>query len=285
MDALLLQPLLQVDPGGCEAMLQCCGAPQEYALLHALGVAHGIPSWVDHMRGMVLRDPARPVPAAAFDVTAPPVAGVGPATIAQAEDMVLEGGPAEAAPLLRQVPGNDGADVRTRRDDENGEPSGKAAVSDADPQVSCRGVVERIRQEEFGFGVELGPDGQRLVGKQNARLGRALHRLSLDLYSRDTHFVLELVQNADDNAYAAAAVPTLSFVIDDGGIVCLNNEEGFTEQNVRALCDVGHSTKAETSGYCHVLDHSLWHGMGSAPGGRHGWATMGFGGGNVGGQF
>ena len=36
---------------------------------------------------------------------------------------------------------------------------------------------------------------------QNARIGRALQRLSAELYSRDTHFVLELVQNADDNAY------------------------------------------------------------------------------------
>ena len=32
-------------------------------------------------------------------------------------------------------------------------------------------------------------------------MGRALQRLSAELYSRDTHFVLELVQNADDNAY------------------------------------------------------------------------------------
>lgn len=32
-------------------------------------------------------------------------------------------------------------------------------------------------------------------------MGRALQRLSAELYSRDTHFVLELVQNADDNKY------------------------------------------------------------------------------------
>ena len=32
--------------------------------------------------------------------------------------------------------------------------------------------------------------------EQNARLGRALVRLSRDLYSKDLHFVLELIQNA-----------------------------------------------------------------------------------------
>ncbi len=36
-------------------------------------------------------------------------------------------------------------------------------------------------------------------------MGRALQRLSAELYSRDTHFVLELVQNSDDNAYAPGA--------------------------------------------------------------------------------
>ena len=36
---------------------------------------------------------------------------------------------------------------------------------------------------------------------QREREGRSLHRLSTELYSKDTHFVLELVQNADDNTY------------------------------------------------------------------------------------
>jgi hypothetical protein len=36
--------------------------------------------------------------------------------------------------------------------------------------------------------------GGRLCALQNARMGRALQRLSAELYDRDTHFVLELVQ-------------------------------------------------------------------------------------------
>lgn len=37
-----------------------------------------------------------------------------------------------------------------------------------------------------------------------------------ELYSADAHFVLELVQNADDNAYAAGVTPGLEFeVLDD----------------------------------------------------------------------
>jgi len=69
--------------------------------------------------------------------------------------------------------------------------------------VSCarREFVESLRREEFGVNVALSDDGQRLMTKQTERLGRSLERLSKDLYSKDTHFVLELVQNADDNSY------------------------------------------------------------------------------------
>ena len=65
----------------------------------------------------------------------------------------------------------------------------------------CRLLVEQIRSDEFGIGVALGEDGERLMRKQQERLGRSLDRLSRDLYNKDTHFVLELIQNADDNSY------------------------------------------------------------------------------------
>jgi HSP90 family molecular chaperone len=71
--------------------------------------------------------------------------------------------------------------------------------------------------------------------------------------------VLELIQNADDNDYrprllsgrdARGEVPSLKFIINGGTIVVLNNEVGFSEKNVRAICDVGKSTKgAHRSGY------------------------------------
>ena len=77
----------------------------------------------------------------------------------------------------------------------------------ADVGAGCsaqHAVVEEIRREEFGVLVQLSVAGERLMEKQRERLGRSLRRLAADLYSRDTHFVLELVQNADDNAYPDA---------------------------------------------------------------------------------
>jgi len=69
--------------------------------------------------------------------------------------------------------------------------------------------VDRLRTEEFGVNVELSEDGRRLMQKQQERLGRSLERLSSDLYSKDTHFVLELIQNADDNSYDTTSVYVL----------------------------------------------------------------------------
>ncbi|GFP80685.1 hypothetical protein PHJA_000211800 [Phtheirospermum japonicum] len=89
-----------------------------------------------------------------------------------------------------------------------------------------------------------------MLEKQHARLGRALHCLSQELYSQDSHFILELVQNADDNSYPENVEPTLSFILQEEGIIVLNNEEGFSANNVRALCDVGNSTKrGQSAGY------------------------------------
>lgn len=44
--------------------------------------------------------------------------------------------------------------------------------------------------------------------------------------------------------------PTLTFILKDWGITVLNNERGFSAQNIRALCDVGNSTKkGSNAGY------------------------------------
>ncbi|KAK0061751.1 protein NO VEIN isoform X6, partial [Biomphalaria pfeifferi] len=114
----------------------------------------------------------------------------------------------------------------------------------------CRLIVDDIRREEFGVGIKLDEAGQNLMQKQQERQGRSLQRLSKDLYSKETHFVLELIQNADDNSYNDDVSPSIKFVIDHAGVKVLNNELGFKEKNIRAICDVGKSTKSKhTSGY------------------------------------
>ena len=124
-------------------------------------------------------------------------------------------------------------------------------------ETQCRAIIESIRREEFGIGIELDEKQQEIAKRQRMREGRGLKRLSLELYSKDTHFVLELVQNADDNNYhphllsgVATEVPALKFIVTATSVTILNNELGFSESNIRAICDVGQSTKgAHRSGY------------------------------------
>jgi len=59
----------------------------------------------------------------------------------------------------------------------------------------------------------------------------------------------KIQQNADDNAYAPGVAPALEFVLHADRIEVLNNERGFTEAHLRALCDVGRSTKAAATGF------------------------------------
>lgn len=77
-----------------------------------------------------------------------------------------------------------------------------------------------------------------------------LLRLSQDLNTKPTHFVYELIQNADDNKYGQSEeAPFLHFVVTPQCITIESNEDGFSYENVEALCSVGKSTKKGRSGY------------------------------------
>lgn len=91
--------------------------------------------------------------------------------------------------------------------------------------------------------------------KTSARLSLiradSISRLSHDLYQTATHFLLELIQNADDNTYTAKD-PTLSITYTPGKVRIDCNETGFTRKNVEAICRICQSTKSgrsKTSGY------------------------------------
>ncbi|XP_030507403.2 protein NO VEIN [Cannabis sativa] len=130
------------------------------------------------------------------------------------------------------------------------EVSGSLQISELNEHEDAALVIESIRKDEFGLDSSLSNADNGMLKKQHARLGRALHCLSQELYSQDSHFLLELVQNADDNIYPENVEPTLTFILQDSGIIVLNNERGFSAQNIRALCDVGSSTKkGSNAGY------------------------------------
>jgi|GEM_PF-895650 len=89
-------------------------------------------------------------------------------------------------------------------------------------------------------------------------LNNSIQALATDLYSKETHFIFELIQNAEDNTYKKTE-PSLSLRLAKadptnsqnavGALIIQNNEIGFFRDNVDAICAVGKTTKSKIKGY------------------------------------
>lgn len=107
-------------------------------------------------------------------------------------------------------------------------------------------IIQSIRAEYTG-----------LRGGAQSSLANSAKILADDLYAKDTHFLFELIQNAEDNEYAPEVSPNLRFSLETREIegvqervlIVHNNETGFIEQHVRAICRIGDSTKQKVEGY------------------------------------
>ncbi|GBG82389.1 hypothetical protein CBR_g34765 [Chara braunii] len=132
--------------------------------------------------------------------------------------------------------------------------------------------IELIRKAKFRVGVPKIMDGgasDALAHSLLTDLHGACAHLSEMLYQKDTHFILELIQNAEDNTYPDDERPSLMFVLGEGDptveggaevdhqsprtinnnsmcqltLAVYNNELGFQRENVEALCGIAKSTK------------------------------------------
>jgi hypothetical protein len=99
-----------------------------------------------------------------------------------------------------------------------------------------KSVIERIRTATY----KVGDDSANGLKEE---LNSALELLSKELYAKDTHFVLELIQNADDNNYDDGVIPEIKFKLENQVLIVRNNEKGFANENVESICRAGKSTK------------------------------------------
>ncbi|KAF3970886.1 hypothetical protein CMV_005458 [Castanea mollissima] len=111
-------------------------------------------------------------------------------------------------------------------------------------EAAAREHIEEIRRTKFSIGGEQNP----LIED----LHQAVKNLSAELYAKDAHFLMELIQNAEDNNYLKGVDPSLEFVITSEDItntgapatlLIFNNEKGFSSKNIDSICSVGRSTK------------------------------------------
>ncbi|KAH6672747.1 hypothetical protein F5X68DRAFT_175032 [Plectosphaerella plurivora] len=88
---------------------------------------------------------------------------------------------------------------------------------------------------------------------RDTRAAHSIKTLAKNIYGSDARFVFELLQNADDNLFARASAsgeqPRIAFHVYPRRIVVECNEDGFTKENLRAICAVGESTKSTCHGY------------------------------------
>ena len=81
-------------------------------------------------------------------------------------------------------------------------------------------------------------------------------RLSTQLYADSTHFVFELLQNADDVEYDETVIPTIKFQLLPPHsttaarllIVSCNEKKGFSAGDVESICGVANSSKIKKKG-------------------------------------
>ncbi|KAF2475109.1 uncharacterized protein BDR25DRAFT_99983 [Lindgomyces ingoldianus] len=86
-----------------------------------------------------------------------------------------------------------------------------------------------------------------LQGWNENNLARALEVISKEINHDSTHFLLEFIQNADDNSYSRGVAPALEITYHRNYLRVDCNETGFTENNVDAICSIGNSTKARSN--------------------------------------
>ncbi|KAI5457847.1 hypothetical protein BGZ63DRAFT_416929 [Mariannaea sp. PMI_226] len=89
--------------------------------------------------------------------------------------------------------------------------------------------------------------------RKDALIASTTSILAKNLYTSNARFVFELLQNAEDNAFEhtkqQGQVPFVDFRVYHNRIVIDCNEDGFTEANLKAICDVGQSSKTQAEGY------------------------------------
>ncbi|KAH7132687.1 hypothetical protein EDB81DRAFT_887771 [Dactylonectria macrodidyma] len=93
----------------------------------------------------------------------------------------------------------------------------------------------------------------RAMKTKDAKIALAVTTLAKNLYTSSSRFVFELPQNADDSAYMEAQKggqdPFLSFRVSPTQIVLECNEDGFTNEKLMAICDIGRSSKKGAQGF------------------------------------
>ncbi|PGH03863.1 hypothetical protein GX51_03851 [Blastomyces parvus] len=121
----------------------------------------------------------------------------------------------------------------------------------------AREIIEEVRVNNGGLSEEvqrsLHGEALRSIRNLQSLAGASIRHVAEDLYEADTRFIFELVQNAEDSHYSHAKSqgeePFIYFTLYPDRITVDTNEDGFTENDVRAICSIHKSSKRQIGGY------------------------------------
>jgi len=122
-------------------------------------------------------------------------------------------------------------------------------------------VVNHIRST-WGVGATVSPADEKLLNAQRIAINEALKPLADEAPAHLLNCLLELLQNADDNDYKPGTTPALEVLVRENQgktehqLQLINNEAGFQEANVYALCGLNLTTKAHAGGG-YIGEHNL----------------------------
>ncbi|KAL2894933.1 Sacsin [Bienertia sinuspersici] len=118
-------------------------------------------------------------------------------------------------------------------------------IPDDEMEAEAKAHIEELRLKKFSI-------GSKHPNPLTQDLHHAVTCLSAELYTKHVHFLMELIQNAEDNEYEDGVEPTLEFALTTEDItgcgaeetlLVFNNEVGFSRKNMESICSVGRSTK------------------------------------------
>jgi hypothetical protein len=109
-------------------------------------------------------------------------------------------------------------------------------------------VIERIRKIHFQIGLDKSKASDDIVAclTANKKMLEGFSRVLEEINTRKNHFIYELIQNAEDNQYCDGVKPRIGFTLNNSRLLVKNNENGFSADDVEALCGAGASQKLKT---------------------------------------
>lgn len=195
---ILLSGMSSVIKDAASAILRECRKPEQRLMLHEIGLSLGVLEWIQDYHT---------ISSSASDMFTDESACLndrseinknlhigGLLTKQSASEQNVSFSIEEN--MCKEKIGVPGTNCSTKIYNDANDISGMSLPLEPDECKDAAQIIQSIRRDEFGLDPDLPNSEAGMLRKQHARLGRALHCLSQELYSQDSHFLLELVSKA-----------------------------------------------------------------------------------------